>query len=811
MLRNYLKTTVRLLLKNKTFSFINIIGLAIGTLCCLYIVLYVADQYSYDKHHRDGKDIYRLTTSLLLTGDKHNMATASPPIAPALKNDFPEVAQFTRVIPTLGVSQHLLRYKDKSFYEKETFLVDSTFFDVFSYHFISGSPAKAMEHPFSIVLGKPLADKLFGTEDPMGKIIELDNAWGKESLKVTGVIDESLGKSHIHAAFFLSLNGYGEGFRNNNVWTGNNFTYSYLKLKPGASAAALEAKFPAFLNKYAQADLKARGMEKRQFLQPIATVHTTSGYEVEAGKVVSSSFLSILLLIAILIQVIACINFMNLSTARASKRAKEVGVRKVIGAGRKSLIMQFLSESFSLSLIGVLIALPLLILALPWLNQLTEADITIDFLRHYKVWLALVAIILVTGLLAGSYPAFYLSAFDAIKVIKGNFKSQISAAGIRRTLVVFQFSLSIILIIGILVIFNQLNYIKNRDLGFNASQKLVFTFHTEETKGKMQSFMDDLQQLSDIKAVTKTTGIPGQATYFNWGVFLAGGNLTTSVNQENVSTDESFVKAMGIHLLSGRDFRLYDSGKVIINQTLAKRLGLTIEKAPGTKLYTEDANRGYEIAGVMKDFNYQSLHEAVSPFMLIYNPGSRNAGNIMVNATSKDYKTLLSKIETIWKKDFPAVPFDYTFLDNQVQKQYQTEITLSNIINSFTGIAILISCLGLFGLAAFSAEQRMKEIAVRKVLGASVPGLVQLLSNDFVKLVAISFVIATPIGWWAMDKWLQSFVYRIDLAWWIFALAGLLALVIALFTVSFQAIRAAIANPVKACAQNRHHYKQYNE
>jgi putative ABC transport system permease protein len=798
MFKNYFRTTLRLLLKNKTFSFINIIGLAIGTLCCLYIVLYVMDQYSYDKHHKDQKDIYRLTTYLYLTGDKHTMATASPPIAPAIKNDFPEVEQFTRVIPTLGVSRHLLRYKDRSIYEKETFLVDSTFFEIFTYHFISGSPATAMAQPNSIVLGKALADKIFGSEDPMGKIIEVENSWGKGSLKVTGVVDESLGKSHIHAAFFLSLNGYGEGIRNNNVWTGNNFTYSYLKLKPGASATALEAKFPAFLNKYAQADLKTRGMEKKQFLQPITSVHTTSGYEVEAGKVVSSSFLYILLLIAVLIQVIACINFMNLSTARASKRAKEVGVRKVIGAGRKSLILQFLSESFSLSLIGVLIALPLLIIALPWLNQLTQADITLSFLAHYEIWLALAAVVLVTGLLAGSYPAFYLSAFDAIKVIKGNFRSHISASGIRRALVVFQFALSIILIVSILVIYNQLNFIKNRDLGFNANQKLVFSFYTDDTKAKMPSFITDLQQLAEVKAVTKTTGIPGQATYFNWGVFLAGGNLTTSVNQENVTTDEHFIKAMDIQLASGRDFRLYDSGKVIINQTLAKRLGLSVEAAPGTKLYTEDNGRNYEIAGVMKDFNYQSLHEAISPFMLIYNGNNRSAGNIMVNASSKDYQLLLSKIEAIWKKDFPAVPFDYAFLDSQVQQQYQTEITLSRIIDSFTAIAILISCLGLFGLAAFSAEQRNKEIAVRKVLGASVPGLVQMLSNDFVKLVAISFVIATPVAWWAMNKWLQSFVYRIDLSWWIFALAGLLALLIAIFTVSFQAIKAAIANPVKS-------------
>lgn len=803
MFKNYFKTTFRFLLKNKTFSFINIIGLAVGTLCCLYILLYVKEQYSYDKHEKNAENIYRITTSLASKGDKHNMATASPPVAPAMKNEFPEVQQFTRLVTGIEAKQHLIRYREKSFYEKNAVFADSTFFDVFTYHFTVGNTVKALTEPYSVVLLKPVADKLFGDEDPVGKVIEIDNSYGKHNFTVTGVADESLGKSHIRASLFITMNsgGLGDYVRQSTAWAGNNFVNSYVKLIPGANAAALEKKLPAFLNKYGQQQLKELGMEKQLHLQPISSIHTTTAYEVEMSKTVSPSFLNILLLIALLIQVIACINFMNLSTARASQRAKEVGVRKVIGAKRKDLIKQFMSESFSLSLLGVLIALPLLLLALPYLNQITQADIHVSFLFDYTTWLLLTGIVIITGLVAGSYPAFYLSAFEAIKVIKGNFSNHISAAGIRRSLVVFQFVLSIVLIAGIIIIYNQLNYIQHKDLGFDKNQKLIFSFYTDDTKSKMQSFANDLSRLAEVKAVSKSNNFLSQFVFNDHGVYLAGGNMPNATDVQNMTTDENFAKANGIKLISGRDFRLYDSGKVLVNETLVKRLGLQPETAPGTRLYTQyapDPVSFVEIAGVMKDFNYNSLHNEVVPFMLVYRADEGYFSNLIVAVDSKNYKDLLGKIETIWHNDLPAVPFEYSFLDDEVQKQYETEITLSHIINSFTLIAILISCLGLFGLAAFSAEQRKKEIGVRKVLGASVSGIVQLLSKDFIKLVIVSFIIATPVAWWAMSKWLEAFAYRINISWWMFALAGFIAALIALLTVSFQAIKAAIANPVKS-------------
>ncbi len=802
MFKNYFKTAWRFLLKNKTFSLINIIGLAVGTLCCLYILLYVKDQYSYDKHEKNVNDIYRITTSLASKGDKHTMATSSPPIALAMKNDFPEVQQFTRVVGGISAKQHLLRYKENSFYEKKVLFVDSTFFDVFTYHFISGSEQKALAQPYSIVLLKTTAEKLFGTEEAVGKIIEIDNAYGKHNFTITGVVDESMGKSHIQSNMFISMNsgGIGEYVQQSTAWAGNNFVSSYVKLRPATDASSLEKKLPAFLNKYGQQQLKELGMEKQLHLQPVTSIHTTTTYEAEQTKTVSPSFLYILLLIAILIQVIACINFMNLSTARASKRAKEVGVRKVIGAERKDLIKQFMSESFSLALIGVFIALPLLLLVLPYLNEITQTDISPSFLFDYTTWLLLATIVIVTGVVAGSYPAFYLSAFEAIKVIKGNFTNNISATGIRRSLVVFQFVLSITLIAGIIVIYSQLNYIQNKDLGFDKNQKLIFNFYTDDTKSKMESFVNDLTQLAEVKAVSKSNNYLSQFVFNDHGVYLEGGNMPNAIDAQNITTDENFSKANGIKIISGRDFGLNDSGKVLVNETLVKRLGLQTEKAPGTRLYTQyapDPVSYVEIAGVMKDFNYNSLHNEVSPFMLVYGSNQMLFSNLTVAVNSNNYKDILSKIEAVWQKDLPAVPFDYSFLDNEVQKQYETEITLARIINSFTMMAILISCLGLFGLATFSAEQRKKEIGIRKVLGASVSGIVQLLSKDFLTLVVVSFIIATPIAWWAMSKWLQAFVYRIDVSWWMFALAGLMAVVIALVTVISQAIRAAIANPVK--------------
>src|SRR5450432_1844069 len=801
--KNYLKTSLRFLSKNKTYSFINIFGLALGTLCCVYIILYVTDQYSYDKQQRDGKDIYRIVTRLDLAGDKHNSGAASPPIAPTMKKDFGEVVQYARLAPTLGVSKHLLTYKEKSVYEEDAMYADSTLFDIFSYHFVYGSPVNALKEPFSLVLFKPLAEKLFGNENPVGKTITIEDGYGKNNFKITAVIDESLGKSNIKTNMFLAMNsgGMGSYTYGNNQWAGNNYTTSFIKLRPDAKVADLEKKLPAFLNKYGGETMKAMGMYKELHLQPLLSIHTTAGIEHNMIEPVSSTFLYVMILIAILIQVIACINFMNLSTARASRRAKEVGVRKVIGAGKFALVKQFLAESLFLSLIGILIALPLLVLAMPFLNHITQTEIHLTLFRDFRLWIFLLILVLTTGLLAGSYPAFYLSAFQAIKVIKGNFSNQVSAAGIRKSLVVFQFVLSIVLITSIVIIYSQLNYIKNKDLGFDKNQKLIFSFYTDDSQKKMTSLKNDFSQLAELQQISMSANTLGVFVPQDHGVFPPGGNAREAIDAQNFRTDEFYLKTSGIHLLSGRDFRKDDTDRVLINETLCRRLGLKVETAPGTLLYSEykpDPVYHVEVVGVMKDFNYNSLHGIVKPFMFQYENDPKRLDRMTVSVSSNNYKSILGKMEAIWKKDLPGVPFEYVFLDEQVQQQYESETTLGNIINSFTLMAILISALGLFGLASFSAEQRSKEIGIRKVLGASVPGIVQLLSKDFLKLVLLSFVIATPIAWWAMNNWLAAFSYSVDLSWWMFALAGLIAGLIALFTVSSQAIKAAVVNPAKS-------------
>jgi putative ABC transport system permease protein len=803
MFKNYLKTSFRFLLKNKTYSFINIFGLALGTLCCVYIILYVTDQYSYDKHQPDAKNIYRIITTLELAGDKHNSGAASPPIAPTMKKDFGEVIQFTRLAPTLGVEKHLLKYREKSFYESNAVYADSTLFDMFSFHFVNGNAANALKAPYSIVMMKPVADKLFGREDPLGKTITIENSYGKDDFKVTGVIDESLGKTQVKADIFINMNSGGIGgyTANDTHWAGDNYTWSFVELRPDADVKTLESKLPAFLNKYGGTQMKEMGMIKSLHLQPLLSVHTTAGYEHEMVPPVSTSFLYILILIAVLIQVIACINFMNLSTARASKRAKEVGVRKVIGAGRYALIKQFLAESLFLSLLGILIALPLLVLAMPYLNQITQADIHLSLFRDFRLWIFLALLVLLTGFLAGSYPAFYLSAFQAIKVIKGNFSNQVSAAGIRRSLVVFQFVLSIVLISSIIIIYSQLNYIKNMNLGFDKKQKLIFNFYTDAENKKMSSLRDDFRQLPEVKEVAMTDYYLGEFIPRDHGLYPPGGNMTTSIDAQNLSVDEFFLKANGIQLISGRDFHQNDSDKVLINETLCRRLGLKPESAPGTFLYSQykpEPIYTMQIVGVMKDFNYNSLHTEIKPLELGYETNKSRFSKMIVAVNSDNYTSILAKMEKVWHKNLPAVPFEYQFEDDVVQSQYKSEVTLGNIINSFTLMAIVISSLGLFGLASFSAEQRSKEIGIRKVLGASVPGIVGLLSKDFLKLVLISIIIGVPIAWWAMNKWLAAFAYRTPVSWWMFGLAGLIAVFIAMFTVSFQAIRAAVANPTRS-------------
>ncbi|MEP7269275.1 MAG: FtsX-like permease family protein [Saprospiraceae bacterium] len=803
MLNNYFKIAWRLIFKNKIFSAINIIGLSIGTLCCLYILLYVKDQFSYDNHHENVSQIFRVTTSLNIHGDKHTNATCSPPIAPAMKRDFPEVSQYARVVSDFGSTKHLLKFGDKSIYETDAAFVDSTFFSIFSYHFIAGSKNSVLLEPYTIVLQKNISDKLFGNENPVGKNIEINDENGIHMYTVTGVVDETLGKSHLKINIFIAMNsgGIGDYVIQNNSWAGNNFTNTYIKLYTNTNAQSLESKLPAFLLKYGADQLKEFGMKKELLLQPITTIHTTIGKEAEMTKAVNPKFLNLLLLIAFMIQLIACINFMNLSTARATKRATEVGVRKVIGAQKNDLLRQFLAESILFSFFGVLVAIPLLAILLPTLNHITNTTINLHFLLDMKVWLSLSALILVNGVLAGSYPAFYLTAFEAVKVIKGNYTNRVSAATIRKSLVVFQFVLSGILISSIIIIYLQLKYIQNKDLGFDSNQILVFNFYNSDTKNKISAFSDDLLQMSEVKNSSKATNYLGQFVPRDHGVFLQGDNMANAIDARIIISDDKFVNTNGINLIAGRDLHEHDTDKVLINETLMHKLGLQTDNAPGTRLYTQyepDPATFVEVAGVMKDFNYNSLHSEIKPLLLSYDPGNADLSRLIVSVESANYKNLLNKIADKWKTHFQTVPFEYAFLDDEIQKLYETEATLSSIINLFTLLAILISSLGLFGLVTFSAEQKRKEIGVRKVLGAGLGNIVSILLKEFATLVFLAFIISIPFAWYIMNKWLQDYSYKITISWWMFAFAGVGTMFIALATVSYQALKAGMTNPVKS-------------
>jgi len=803
MLKSYWKTAIRSLLKNKTYGFINIFGLAAGTFCCLYILLYVQDQYSYDRHHADADDVYRVNRKVSSEGKEYNLAITAMPVGPNMKHDFPEVLQFTRVIPFIGVDKHLISYGEKHLWIKDAYIVDSTFFEVFTYRSVRGDLRTALDKPNTAVLLKPLADALFGNVDPIGKTITLDNTvQNKVDYTITAVVGGA-GKSHLYSELFTALDskGMGQRFMNWDSWVSETFMSNYVKLRPHTDVAALEKKLGPFEQRLAGQELKKWNTHEQLYLQPIRTVHTTAGLDNPGmGTPVSATFLKTLLLIAILIQVIACINFMNLATARASKRAREVGVRKVIGAGRGDLIRQFLAESFLLSLTGVVIALPLLLLALPWLNGLTHATITPGFLKDYHTWLMLGGLVVLTGLVAGSYPAFYLSAFSVIRVLKGQLANHISIGGIRRALVVFQFVLSIVLITGIIVIFQQMNYIRNKDLGFDKDQRLLFTFNSSGSFNGLSAFMDDLRSLAGVKEVSNSSKPLGTFYIFNNSWMLPGKTMGTG-NQHNadyVFADRYFAKANGIKLVSGRDFREGDSDRVLINETFVRQLGLTPATAPGVRIH-DSQQREVEIVGVMKDFNFWSLHRDLEGYMVwINNPRYGLWPTVIAHTSTDNYRNFLAKVEQIWKKDIAGVPFEYAFMDDYVGRIYEADVTISSIINSFTIMAVIISCLGLFGLAAFSAEQRSKEISVRKVLGASVAGLARLLSIEFVRLVGIAFLIAAPVAWWVAHQWLRTFAYRISLSWWMFGLAGVLALALALATVSFHAIRAAVANPVRS-------------
>lgn len=810
MLANFIKIALRNFWRNKTFSFINLFGLALGTVCCLYILLFVQEHRGYDRHHREAENLYRAISDLDFSGEeKHHMATCSPPIVPAMQVDFPEVEAVARVCKPPDVEQHLLKVGEKVFYEKAGYYVDSTFFRLFDYHFVAGNPQHALDEPFSAVISEKLAQKLFGEEDAVGQTVRIAGGEEEHPYKVTGVFNGSLGRSHLMPEFFMAMNsaGIGQYIRSNNSWAGNNFVYGYLRLRPGADPKAIEAKLPAFLQKHGATQLRDLGMDKKIHLQPVADIHLTTGLNADMATNTSATFLHILLLIAGFIQLVACINFMNLSTARSTRRAKEVGVRKVVGAPRRLLMGQFLSESFLMTLMAMALALPLAGYSLPFLNRLTGADVSLHFSWGWAYFGIAIALALLTGLVAGSYPAFYLSSFRPIGVLQHAVAAgrKEGAVWLRKGLIVGQLALATALVIGALVIRLQLDYMMEKDLGFEKNQKVVFHFHSGGGSANLETYRNELMRLPEVNSASAISETPGQPLVRDIPLYKQGGSTATATDIRMAYVDDNFFKTLKIDLLAGRALSLADTAssrgiiRVVLNESAIKNLGIPAEDAPGTVLYSdfEDIHIEATIVGVMKDILYENLSSELGPFMVVAEP-PRNLRNLVADVNTDNYQDFLERATALWSKVLPGLPFDASFLDSDIARLYQAEQSLARIIGAFTLIAILISCLGLFGLSAFAAEQRIKEIGIRKVLGASVTGIVALLSRDFLKLVLVALALASPLAWWFMEKWLENFAYRIDIGWWVFVLAGAVTIAVAFLTVSFQSVKAALANPVKA-------------
>ncbi|HZW69869.1 MAG TPA: ABC transporter permease [Hanamia sp.] len=799
-------------MKNKVFSLINIVGLSTGLACCMLITLYILNETSYDRYQKNADNIYQVGTEFKGLGNIKKLPNTPAAMGEIMKSVFPEIQQTTRLVRLFGEDKTLLQYTPqnnavKSFYETKGYLADSTFFRMFTYNFIAGDPSTALSNPNSVVLSEEIAKKIFGNQQALHKIIHISSSTnGDHDFEVTGVFKPINKPSHIDGRFFLSTMGGDVAQMIKNAGTNlanNNMYYTYLLLGPGADPKKLEAQFPAFVDKYAGKELKAVGFQKVQYLVSLKDIHLHSGSDADVTPSGSVTYLYILASIALFTLLIACINFMNLATARSSKRSSEVGIRKVLGAEKKLLIAQFLGESVMMSLIAFVFAILFTELLIPAFNSVSGKNLSLNY-SNIVIVLAFLLLSVLTGLLAGSYPAFYLSSFKPAKVLKGKFSNSLAAVSLRKGLVIFQFVISVVLIVASVVIAQQMKYLRSADLGFEQERQIVIPLRSENAKKIYSSFKDELLKQSTIADVGASAFYPGITNYSDNILYKQGESMQQGKDVRMNYVDTRFLQTLNITPVAGRlfsdDFPSDTSKAIILNEKAIKELGfVSPQESIGKKLYFDFQGKNYDfnIVGVVKDFHYEDLHLPITPyaFQLSMQP---QYNYMIVHAKPGNIDNILASVKNSWHTLNPSEPFEYSFLDTDFQKNYDAEIRLSAIVGYFTAIAILISCLGLFGLATFSAEQRVKEIGVRKALGASVSSIVALLSKDFLKLVGIAVLIASPLAWFAMNKWLQSFAYRIHINWTIFAITALAALLIALITISFQAIKAAIANPVKS-------------
>ena len=805
MFSNYLKIAWRNLLKNKTFSLINIIGLASGLACFILIALYIIDELSFDKYHDKADRIYRINSDIRFGGTDLNMAVSADPMGATLKKDYPQVEQFTRIYASEG--SKLFKKENVFITEERAVYADSTLFDVFTFPALAGDSKTALNEPNTVVITESTAKKYFGSvEAAMGKSMECNDDRTK-LYKVTAVVKDIPKNSHFNFDMFMSMDNVDYNFNN---YLSHNF-HTYIVLKHGTDYKAFEKNFAQVIDKYilpqekqfmqieSMKDFEKTGNRLSYSLTPLTAIHLHSERNVELGVNGSIQYVYIFGAVALFILLIACINFMNLSTARSASRAKEVGIRKVLGTEKKSLIRQFLAESTLTSFIAMVLAVICAWLPLGWFNNLAAKEFHINDLLKPGFLSFLLLLPVIVGLVAGSYPAFFLSSFKPISVLKGKINTGFSKSNLRSSLVVFQFFTTILLITCTIIIYKQLNYIQTTKLGFKKDQVLVVD-NPSMSRSTAESFRTEIAKLSSVKSASFAGFLPVSNSSRNDNTWSTEAvmNEKNGFNMQNWRIDYDYIPTLGMEIIKGRNFSPQygnDSTALIINETTAALIGGG--DPIGRKLYSSDGQNPlvYTVIGVVKNFNYESLRKNVGP--LCFRLGN-NRWTTAFRVDTKDMKNLLAQVESKFKTMAPGMPFSYRFLDESFDRMYRDEQRIGKVAFSFSFLAILIACLGLFGLATYMAEQRTKEIGIRKVLGASVSGIVQMLSKDFVKLVLIACVFAIPLAWWAMGQWLQNFAYRVSIGWWVFAAAAVLALLIALLTVSSQAVKAALTNPVKS-------------
>lgn len=779
MFRNYLKVAFRNLTKNSVYSFINVVGLAVGLACSILISLWVLDELSYDRFQPKLKQLSQLWINSTYDGKVNTFQSVPFPSYKEIRNEDSRIKN--SVITNWG-GESLLTVGDNRF-KKKSYYVSEEFLEMFQFTMRAGQANKVLDDPNSIVLTKSTALALFGSEDVIGKAVKVDNS---KDLMVSGIIEDVPGQSSFEFDCLIPMYQMGDWVRENNNW-GDYSWQVFLELQPGTNHEEVSEKIKGLLTKKGEVDVP-----REFFLHPMERwrLHSTFENGKEAGGMID--YVIGFSAIAIFIVVIACINFMNLATARSERRAREVGVRKSVGSRRRELILQFLGESLLITIISFLLALVVVELALPFYNSLTEKKLILDFTSPL-FWLTSVAVVLITGIVSGSYPAIYLSSFSPVKVLKGKVQVGRSGATPRKVLVVLQFFFATLLIIGTIVVSEQIRFVKKRDLGYD-QKNLIMIPHTDEIGKSFSTIRNELMATGTVKSVTKSNS-PITDIYSNNWLSWPGKPEDEKVLFITITTELDYTKTMGIKILEGRDFvGAGDSSSVLVNKAAADIMGL--KETLGTEVvYWGD--RKSKIVGVIDNVLMGSPYRKPSPLFVAYQPGWASSVTIRLEETS-DVTGAIQKIEEVFKKYNPAYPFEYQFVDEQFNKKYATINLISTLANLFALLAIIITGMGLFGLAAFTAEQRTKEIGIRKVMGASVPGLVTLISKEFSFLVVISFVLAAPMSWWLLNSFLERYPYRIEFPWWAIAVSGLIALIFALVIVSTQALKAATSNPANS-------------